>query len=437
MLGKTAVFCYNKKILRARTRGTNTQKMSLHTLMFGWEYPPESCGGLGVACHGIVRGLLHHGARVTLVLPHDATSEDGVTILSTSGGSCSIIVPSGIRPYDSFSTYASRIGVDGSEDNISQLYGDHLGEEVERFTAVAVELTRNVRPDIVHTHDWMTLEAGVRAARYHRRPLVAHVHATELDRTEFKPNAWILKREIAGLKKADRVIAVSGYTRDLLVKEYGIDADKIVVLHNGSFATGRTTRSFDAPRRHPLVLFLGRLTVQKGATHFIRAARAVLDHQPGVRFVVAGEGYLLPQLIAQACASGLSEAMLFAGRVTSHEAKKLYERADCFVMPSVSEPFGLVALEAITHGAPVVLSRQSGASEVIHNALLVDFWDTDKMADCILTVIREKAIVDEMRSQTPRILSNLTWNKQGGKILSEYRSLIQAFGQSGKLRIEN
>lgn len=421
--------------MRVRAGMKHTQTMSLHTLMFGWEYPPESCGGLGVACHGIVRGLLHHGVRVTLVLPHDGASEDGVTILSTSGVAGSVIlVPNGIRPYDSFSTYASRVGGDGGEDGMSQLYGDNLGEEVERFTACATELTKHVCPDIVHTHDWMTLEAGVRAARYHRKPLVAHVHATELDRTEFKPNAWILKREVAGLKKADRTIAVSGYTRDLLVKEYGIRPEKITVLHNGSFGTATAARSFDVPHPHPLVLFLGRLTVQKGATHFIKAAKSVLDHQPGVRFVVAGEGYLLPELMSQACASGLAESMIFAGRVTSAEAKKLYERADCFVMPSVSEPFGLVSLEAITHGAPVILSRQSGASEVIQNSLLVDFWDTDRMADCILTVIRDKAIVDEMRSHTPRILGNLTWNRQGGKILSEYQRLIQAYGRSGGMQ---
>ncbi len=418
----------------ARVRDETHTKMSLHTLMFGWEYPPESCGGLGVACHGIVHGLLHHGAHVTLVLPHDGASEDGVTILSTSGvdRSIPIMVRSGIRPYDSFSTYASRIGVDGSEDGISQLYGDNLGEEVERFTALATELTRDVNPDIVHTHDWMTLEAGVRAAHYHRKPLVAHVHATELDRTEFKPNVWILKREIAGLKKADRIIAVSGYTRDLLVKEYGIAADKISVLHNGSLVPHHRRRSSLSVGKHPMVLFLGRLTVQKGATHFLSAARRVLDHAPDTRFVVAGEGYLLPELIARSCQLNLADSIIFAGRVTSTEAKKLYAGADCFVMPSVSEPFGLGALEATTHGAPVVLSRQSGASEVIHNALLVDFWDTDRMADCILTLIRDKAIVEEMRSQTPRILNNLTWFGQGAKILSEYRNLIQGFGQPDK-----
>ena len=184
--------------------------MKLHTLMFGWEYPPAHCGGLGVACQGIVRGLLHHGAKVTLVLPSGAGIEDGADILTPgdlAGDEVVITVPSCLRPYDSWESYSVR--VPQSDDQIAQLYGDNLGEEVERYTAIATELTKNVRPDIIHTHDWMTIEAGVRAAKYHGKPLIAHVHATELDRTEVKPNTWIMKRELMGLRKADHILAVS------------------------------------------------------------------------------------------------------------------------------------------------------------------------------------------------------------------------------------
>lgn len=404
--------------------------MSVHSLMFGWEYPPAHLGGLGVACQGIVRGLLHHGATVTLVLPHSAGEEAGVQILSpmssVMSGANTVHVPSALQPYDGHTSYTARLqDFDLKDDGISQLYGHNLGEEVQRFTDIAVSMTKDIRPDIIHTHDWMTLEAGVQASKYHRQPLVAHVHATELDRTEFHPNPWIFKREIMGLRKADHVIAVSAYTRGLLMREYGISGDKITVLHNGSHDALPQKRSIGPKNsRHPLVLFLGRLTVQKGAAYFIEAARTVAARNPDVRFVIAGEGYLLPQLIAQACKVGLQDRIIFAGRVTSAEAKKLYAKAECFVMPSVSEPFGLVALEAITHGAPVVLSKQSGAAEVIHNAMQVDFWDTDKMADCILTVLREAPLRSEMRVQTPRILSNLTWARQGKKIISVYDNLI-------------
>jgi len=399
--------------------------------MFGWEYPPAHLGGLGVACQGIVRGLLHHGAKVTLVLPHSAGTEDGVTMVSPqiqmSDDGEMMKVPSLLDPYDGMGSFALRLsGMRLKDNGIGQLYGQNLGEEVDRFTSVAVDMTKNTHPDIVHTHDWMTLEAGARAATYHRKQHVAHVHATELDRTEFNPNMWILKREIAGLKKADHILAVSAYTQNLLVKEYGIAKHKITVLHNGSSEPSAVHRQSDHASHHPLVLFLGRLTVQKGAEYFIDAVKYVAKIRPDARFVVAGEGYMLPELIAKACRLGLQDQIVFAGKVTSTEAKKLYKKAACFVMPSVSEPFGLVALEAITHGAPVILSRQSGASEVVSNALLVDFWDTDKMADCIATVLREKAMGEEMRSQTPRILSSLTWHRQANKILSVYNKLLHA-----------
>lgn len=393
--------------------------------MFGWEYPPVHCGGLGVACQGIVRGLLHHGAQVTLVLPHDASEEAGATILSPFdlGGEILIPVRSTLKPYDSWNSYALRIGESG--EPVEQLYGDNLGAEVERYTMTALELTKNIHPDVIHTHDWMTLEAGLRASAFHGKPMVAHVHATELDRTEFKPNSWIMKREIQGLKRADHVIAVSGYTKSLLIREYGITENKITVLHNGTFNTEpfKRSESDESKNKHPLVLFLGRLTVQKGVPYFIRAAKKVNEINPDVRFVVAGEGYLLSQLIQETCDLGLANCMIFAGRVTNDEARQLYSKADCFVMPSVSEPFGLVALEAITHGAPVILSRQSGVSEVVRNAMLVDFWDTEKMADSILTVLREKPLRREMRSQSKRILSNITWKRQARKILAIYENV--------------
>ncbi len=399
--------------------------------MFGWEYPPAHCGGLGVACQGIVRGLLHHGARVTLVLPHADGIEPGAQIIHPQDAhihSSLIAVPSLLQAYDSHASYEQRYQMlsqtSFNETGIEELYGRDLGAEVERFTSLAVEMTKHVSPDVVHSHDWMTVEAGLRAAAHHGKPLVAHVHATELDRTEFKPNNWIYQRERTGLMKADHVIAVSRYTRDLLVREYGIPQDKITVVHNGAAAiSSQRVDAADDTRKHPLVLFLGRLTVQKGAQYFLKTAQTIAKMKPDARFVVAGDGYLLPQLIEQSCSMGLQDRVIFAGKVTGPEAEQLYAKADCFVMPSVSEPFGLVALEAITHGAPVVLSRQSGASEVVHNSLTVDFWDTDMMADCILTLLREKPMVLQMRSETPRILGNLTWKKQAKKMLAIYDNL--------------
>ncbi len=402
--------------------------------MFGLEYPPAHCGGLGVACQGIVRGLLHHGARVTLVLPHDEGVEAGVNVVFPTEEQRQFIeqirVHSLLQPYDDIAAFSERVqGVNSTHigKGMKALYGDNLGDEVHRFTELAVEMTKDINPDVIHTHDWMTIEAGRLAAKHHGKPLVAHVHATELDRTEFKPHPWIYERERIGLLAADHIIAVSNYTKSLLAKEYGIKADKISVLHNG-------TCDVHAPRafaemntaKHPLILFLGRLTVQKGAVYFLEAAKEVVKKNPDAKFVIAGEGYLLPELIGRACDMNLSEHVIFAGKVNSKEAKQLYRKADCFVMPSVSEPFGLVALEAITHGAPVILSKQSGAAEVVHNAFHVDFWDTAKMADCILTILREEPLRTQMRSETPRILTNYTWNNQAGKIMNIYKDILKS-----------
>ncbi len=199
--------------------------------MFGWEYPPKHSGGLGVACQGLVRGLLHHGMQVTLVLPSPVTAaEKNLTMLSPGDDLVHTIrVQSGLQPYDDWTTYARR----QEGEKMDDLYGPDLGYAVERYTATAVELTKHVNPDVVHCHDWMTFEAGLRAGKHHDKPVVAHVHATELDRTNFHPNTWIAQRERDSLLKCDRVIAVSAYTNNLLHAQYGIPSDKIAVVHNG------------------------------------------------------------------------------------------------------------------------------------------------------------------------------------------------------------
>ncbi len=396
--------------------------MPMHTLMFGWEYPPMLCGGLGVACQNIVRGLVSNGVRVTLVLPHGDAEEEGVDVRNSEAfGETIINVPTVLQPYDNAATFHARLSPKTGATH--SLYGGDLASAVEEFTEHAVERTRDVQPDVIHAHDWMTYGAGMRASQKHRVPLVAHVHATEFDRTDFHPSAWIADHEQRGLRAADHVIAVSSYTRDLLVREYGIPSEKISVVHNAISKQMRQETIPGEHGRHPLVLFLGRLTVQKGAYQFLDAARIVSTHRPDVQFIVAGKGDQLRFLIQRACALQLADRVAFAGHVRSEEAMTLYRQAGCFVMPSASEPFGLVALEAIANGAPVILSRQSGAAEVVSNGFTVDFWDTQKMADCILTVLRERPLRNQMRSETPRILSKLTCHSQARHILSVYQGL--------------
>lgn len=400
--------------------------MSVHTLMFGWEYPPHHSGGLGVACQGLVHGLLRNGSQVTLVLPTNHHSEhDGLEMVGPHDGKVVIrYVPSALQPYEGIEEYAIRMANGNPIDLAAQLYGPDLGEAVERYASMSVEMTRDVDAQIVHCHDWMTYDAGVRAARHHRVPLVAHVHATEFDRTDFHPNQWIADKERFGLQQANRVIAVSNYTKNLLINHYGIPADKISVVHNGHDHIPHPTHA-GHKGKIPLVLFLGRMTIQKNPWLFLDTARIVHDLQPDVQFVMAGDGPMLNTLIDRSCELGLSDSLVFTGKVARKEVDSLYRSASCFVMPSISEPFGLVALEAISHGVPVILSKQSGAAEVIDHAFKVDFWDTERFADCILTVLREQPLAEQLTSEAPRILQKLTWTNQAQAVQSIYHDLLR------------
>ncbi len=400
--------------------------MRLRTLMFGWEFPPVHSGGLGVACEGLVRGLMKNGIDVTLVLPHvsakDAAHDD---VIAAAANACSVVpVASTLRAYDDVAAFAARGAPSGS------LYGPDLAAAVQHYTVASVQASKHVEADVVHCHDWMTYGAGAAAAKQRGVPMVAHIHATELDRTDGNPDPWIFNLEKKGFIAADRIIAVSEFTKNLLVREYGISAGKISVVHNGH--DPEPIRSAPAhiaqhgKKRHPLVLFLGRLTVQKNPLQFIAVAKEIRAHRQDVQFVMAGAGPMQGELMHAACQSGLADCMVFAGQVGKREANSLYAAADCFVMPSLSEPFGLVALEAVAHGTPVVISKQSGVSEVLDHAFKVDFWDTAKMADCILTILREEPLARQLRSEAPRLLQKLSWSHQAKGVHAVYRSLLHS-----------
>lgn len=422
--------------------------------MFGWEYPPLHAGGLGVACQGLVRGLVKNGVNVTLVLPMDLQNHPEAHMLrgpanltphaNTRDASDASFrfVPSALQPYEGFAEYANRMETNGAgrHQSIAHLYGPDLGEAVWRYAEHSVAMTKDLHPDVIHCHDWMTYEAGIRAAHYHRVPLVMHIHATEFDRTQGHPNTWIVEQERNGFLLADRIIAVSNYTKNVLIQQYGINPHKISVVYNGHDETLEApTNAFPTPRAHrihaktttkkthrPTVLFLGRMTTQKNPTMFLDVAKIVVTAEPNVQFVMAGDGGMLTELIEYACGISLNDHVIFTGKVGKKEAEHLYREADCFVMPSVSEPFGLVALEAIAQGTPVILSRQSGAAEVIDHAFKVDFWDKDKMADCILTILREKPLADQLRTEAKGILKRLSWKNQAGEVASLYKRILSS-----------
>ena len=404
--------------------------MDIHTLMFGWEYPPHHLGGLGVACQGLVQGLLGNGVQVTLVLPHPsntAETADMHVITPTETLLKTVRVLSFLSPYDGHVQFRKRAA--NMPRELTEIYGADLPQAVLHFTAMSVEMTKDTNPDIVHCHDWMTYGAAAQAAAYHDVPLVAHIHATELDRTHFHPNEWIFAAERRGLLAADRIIAVSNYTKQILTTHYGIAPDKISVVHNGS-ATCTDTRppviaSQAGEGRPPMILFLGRLTIQKGPMQFLDMAAKVHQLRPDVQFIMAGEGGMIGEIMRRACELRLENVVAFAGKVSNDEAKRLYRQASCFVMPSLSEPFGLVALEAIAHGTPAIISKQSGVSEVVGHAFKVDFWDTEKMADCALTILRDAPLAQQLTSEAPRVLQHLTWINQASQVRSIYQDLLQ------------
>ena len=401
--------------------------MSLHSLMFGWEYPPLHLGGLGVACQGLVHGLLRNGVKVTLVLPHPHGEDEGHDVISpTKENIENIKIQSMLSPYETNNSYIKRIAKVSKE--MAEIYGNDLPQAVAHFTSMSVDMTRHTNPDVVHCHDWMTYGAGIQASVHHRKPLVAHIHATELDRTHFAPNGWIYEQELNGFNAADKIIAVSGYTKNILVEHYGINPDKVSVVHNGNSdmynpEAVNLNSEFRKQNKNPLILFLGRLTLQKGANQFLDMAVRVHSIRPDVRFVIAGDGGMMDELVNRTCELGLRDYVAFVGKVSNSEARKLYAAASCFVMPSLSEPFGLVALEAIAQGTPVILSKQSGASEVVGHSFKVDFWDTEMMADCALTILREEPLAEQLRSEAPSTLHRLTWQNQAGHVYDIYKNL--------------
>jgi len=305
-------------------------------------------------------------------------------------------------------------------------YGPNLMSEVARFAIVATEIARTRAFDVVHCHDWMTLPAGLAAARAARKPLVFHVHACEYDRSGENVNERVRDLEQLGLDAADRIVCVSHYMADMLRRHYRVAAGKIRVAHNAvthkdQVATLQVQRTIE----EPIVLFLGRVTFQKGPDYFLAAAARVVKIEPRVKFVMSGSGDMLPVMIERAARLGLARHVHFTGFLKGADVERMYAMADIYVMPSVSEPFGITPLEAMKLDTPVVLSRQSGVSEVLRNALKVDFWDVDDIANKILALLRYPALVEQLTSEGREEISRLRWEHPASVVRDVYRELVR------------
>lgn len=416
----------------------------MRVLMLGWEFPPYISGGLGTACQGLTRAMTGMGVPILFVLPTAASPEQRGVVASEDaaaiGGAVRFVkVPCQVRnPYGGLSYSTGRpVGETSpaeAEDAGAVLeivgtgacggYEGNLILRIAEYADRCVQMTLKAPFDVIHAHDWVTFPAGLAIAKRSGRPLVVHVHSTEFDRSGDSVNQAICDIEQEGVNEADKVIAVSNLTKGLVVNRYGVSQQKVDVVHNGISPKPRSKVSCQT-RGDKVVLFLGRLTMQKGPEFFLRAAQRVLEKLPNVRFVIAGWGDLGPRVIEQVVNMGLGRRVQFTGFVRGAEVERTYGLADVYVMPSVSEPFGLTALEAIQQGVPAVISRSSGVAEVLtHGALKCDFWDVDGMADRILAVLRHPELAAALRASGTREIQALTWDCAARKCVRVYWDLL-------------
>lgn len=401
----------------------------MRVLMLGWEFPPFFAGGVGVVANSLTKALVESGDHVTFVMPYgpDQAAAPHVRLIVSSQQGVPLRVrriQSLLEPYGTRTEYhTTRTEWARRRPGEPSLYGADLLEEVERFAYEALEIVREEDEayDVIHAHDWTTFPAGVALRDATGCPLVVHVHITEFDKSggaHADPGIWAI--EHAGMAAADRVIAVSRRVRDTCVNRYGIDPSKVDVVYNAVDQHGLATRS----RPEPMVLFLGRVTLQKGPDYFVEAARRVLDVRPAVHFVLAGSGDMLERLILRSAQLGMAERISFAGFVDREQVLELYSRAAVFVMPSVSEPFGIVPLEAMDRGVPVIVSRQSGVAEVLRSALKVDFWDVEGLAARIVAAVDHAPLRAVMRREGDSEVRGFTWDLVADQVRGIYEAAI-------------
>ena len=398
----------------------------MKVLMFGWEFPPFNSGGLGTACYGLTKALSRNKVEVTFVLPRtEEVKSEFVKLIPAEDSSLTMVeIDSPLIGYVSSKEYQSERHALGGHRSI---YGKNLFAEVERYARKAASIAAKYKHDIIHAHDWLTYKAALKAKEVSGKPLVVHVHATEFDRTGGNGvHQYVYEIEKEGMRKADAIIAVSNYTKKKIVEHYGINPHKITVVHNG---VDLNKTHFDNTKQglfnHKVVLFLGRITLQKGPDYFLYAAKKILDYNRNVAFVIAGNGDMQPFLMEKAAELGIADKVLFTGFLRGEDIDKAYQMADVYVMPSVSEPFGIAPLEAIRNGTPAIISKQSGVSEVLTHCLKVDFWDVHELANKIIGVLEYKELQQELRENSAKELPKFDWDGPAQRCTELYTKLTK------------
>ena len=424
----------------------------MRVLMFGWEFPPHITGGLGTACYGLVKGLAKHGLDIIFVVPKLYGDEDYRSAYLMDAGEVEISernfsyseywknityyeIGSNLIPYVSAEDFERMIQESSREkivanENIfrakykfSGKYGQDLYSEVSRYALVASVLAKEQSHDVIHAHDWLTYPAGIAAKKISGKPLVIHVHATEYDRSGENVNQYVYDIEKKGMEVADRIITVSHLTRNIVIERYGIHPDKVFTVHNGVESTNQEQIIQKKGFPEKLVTFLGRITFQKGPDYFVEAAYQVLKKDSNVRFVMAGSGDMLHKMIRRVGQLGISNRFQFAGFLKGDDVDRLFSMSDVYVMPSVSEPFGISPLEAMRSSVPVIISKQSGVSEVLKYAVKVDFWDVDALSDAIYGLLKYEGLSKMFRKYGREEVDNLKWDNAAINVKRVYESV--------------
>ena len=417
----------------------------MKALMFGWEFPPHILGGLGTASYGLTKGMWECGDMdITFVIPKPFGDEDKSFAHIVGASQVPIAWRDVNRDYveqrigklmdpDLYFRLRDHIYADFNYMRTNDLgclefsgrYPDNLLEEINNYSIVAGVVAHTLDFDIIHSHDWLTYPAGIHAKQVTGKPLVIHVHATEFDRSRGKPNPTVFGIEKDGMNHVDHIMTVSNHTRDIVINNYGVDPAKVTTVHNA--VTPLTDEQKDVPEhksKDKVITFLGRITMQKGPEYFVEAAAKVLKNNHNVRFVMAGSGDMMDKMIQLAAERGIADRFHFPGFQRGKQVYEMLKASDVYVMPSVSEPFGISPLEAMQMGCPSIISKQSGCAEILDNVIKTDYWDIDAMADAMNAIITYPAMYEQLRQDGLEEVNKITWDKAGQKVIDIYKRYV-------------
>ncbi|MDE6295064.1 MAG: glycosyltransferase family 4 protein [Muribaculaceae bacterium] len=419
----------------------------MKALMFGWEFPPHILGGLGTASYGLTKGMHNCGDMdITFVIPKPwGDEEKGFAQIL---GACETPVAwrdvswdyvnqriGKVMDPDMYFKLRDHIYSDFNYLHLNDLgciefsgkYPDNLLEEINNYSIVAGVIARTVDCDIIHSHDWLTYPAGIHAKNITGKPLVIHVHATDFDRSRGNVNPTVFAIEKDGMENADHIITVSNLTRRTVIEKYGINPDKVTTVHNAVIPLD--DELLNLPRtdtKDKVITFLGRITMQKGPEYFVEAAAKVLAKTKNVRFVMAGSGDMMDAMIKLVAKRGIADKFHFTGFLKGKQVYEMLRNSDVYVMPSVSEPFGISPLEAMEMGVPSIISKQSGCAEILDNVIKTDYWDIDAMADAMHSIVTNPALHNTLRDRGIEEIHGITWEKAGQKVIDIYKRVIDS-----------